>query len=125
MNWEHKPEATPPLPAHHNAPAGTSEAAAWSMTPHAPRVRERILELIRAAGPRGVIDDDGEAALSIKPQTYTPRRGELVTAGLVVDSGRRRRTESGRTAAVWIAAEHASTGTNNRTRAPVDAGGTT
>ena len=54
------------------------------------------------ASAHGLTDDAGEALLRIKPQTYTPRRGELVRLGLVVDSGERRLTSSGRPVAVWI-----------------------
>ena len=38
-------------------------------------------------------------------QVETPRRWELVNAGLVRDSGMRRKTRSRRNAAVWIATE--------------------
>jgi hypothetical protein len=89
-------------PAHHNAPAGTSGVAAGRIAGHAKDLRARVLAFIVEQGPHGATDDEGEAALGIKPQTYTPRRGELVALGLVVDSGRRRRTASGRPAAVWI-----------------------
>ena len=89
-------------PAHHNAPAGTSEVAAERIAGHAKTLRARVLAYIIGQGAHGVTDDEGEAALGIKPQTYTPRRGELVAQGLVVDSGRRRKTTSGRPAAVWI-----------------------
>ena len=94
-------------PAHTNAPAGTSEAAARSMARPAPPQRERVLDLIRRAGPRGVTDAEGERALGMRTASYTARRNELVGRGVVVDSGRRRRTESGRSAAVWVAVKHA------------------
>lgn len=93
-------------PAHRNAPPGTSAVAAQRIAGHAGTQRGRILDLIAAQGPHGLTDDEGEAALGIRPQSYTPRRGELVALGLVVDSGVRRSTESGRPAAVWVAAEH-------------------
>lgn len=57
-------------------------------------------------GSHGASADEGEAVLGFKPQTYTPRRGELVALGLVVDSGRRPNTASGRPAAVWVTANH-------------------
>jgi hypothetical protein len=94
-------------PARRNAPTGTSEPAARRIEGGAGTLRERILGYLRGRGPDGATDDEAETALCIKPQTYTPRRHELVTLGLVIDSGRRRRTASGRHAAVWIAAEHA------------------
>ena len=99
---------TPSLfpPAHHNAPLGTSEVAARRVAPRTPNNRERILTLIRERGALGLTDDEGEALLNMGPQSYTPRRGELVKQGLIVDSGRRRKTESGCPAVVWVAAEH-------------------
>lgn len=94
-------------PAHHNAPPGTSEVAARSVRGFTGAQRARVLAFIASRGPHGATDDEGESALGIKPQTYTPRRGELVKAGFVVDSGVRRPTASGRPAAVWIVRRHA------------------
>lgn len=99
--------APPTPPAHHNAPAGTSEVAAKRITGHARTQHARILALIHERGAEGLTDDEGEAQLGIKPQSYTPRRGELVKIGLVVDSGKRRNTDSKRPAAVWVTPEHA------------------
>jgi len=96
-------------PARHNAPAGTSGVAADRIAGHAKDLRARVLAFIVEQGPHGATDDEGEAVLGIKPQTYTPRRGELVALGLVVDSGRRRNTASGRPAAVWVTPNHAPT----------------
>lgn len=96
-------------PAHHNAPPGTSDAAARRIEAHASTTRSAIHDFIRDRGPHGATDDEGESMLGIKPQSYTPRRGELVALGLVVDSGQRRKTESGRPAAVWVTPEHAPT----------------
>ncbi len=98
---------TPSLfpPAHHNAPAGTSEVAARGIAPRTPNDRKRVLALIRKRGALGLTDDEGERVLKMRASSYTPRRGELVSQGLIVDSGRRRPTESGRPAAVWVAVE--------------------
>ena len=100
---------TPKLapPAHHSAPRGTSKVAAGRIAEHAGTQRDCILVLIRSRGPLGLTDDEGEAVLGMKPQSYTPRRGELVQLGQVIDSGQRRVTASNRPAAVWIAREHA------------------
>ena len=95
-------------PAHHNAPPGTSGVAAGRIAGHAKDLRARVLAYIVGQGPHGSTDDEGEAVLGIKPQTYTPRRGELVKLGQIVDSGRRRNTASGRPAAVWIASTSAT-----------------
>lgn len=94
-------------PARYNAPAGTSGVAADRIAGHAKDLRARVLVFIVEQGSHGATDDEGEAVLGIKPQTYTPRRGELVALGLVVDSGRRRNTASGRPAAVWVTPNHA------------------
>lgn len=98
-------------PARHNAPAGTSSVAADRIADHAKDLRARVLAFIVSQGPHGATDDEGESALGIKPQTYTPRRGELVALRLVIDSGRRRNTASGRPAAVWVTHNHANPAT--------------
>lgn len=94
-------------PSHRHAPAGTSTVAAHRIAGHAKDLRARVLAFIVEQGAHGATDDEGEAVLGIKCQTYTPRRGELVALGLVVDSGRRRKTASGRPAAVWVTPNHA------------------
>lgn len=71
--------------------------------------RARILELVQSRGARGCTDDEGEDLLGIFAQTYTPRRGELVSRGLVVPTARRRLTRQGCKAIVWVAAKHART----------------
>lgn len=89
-------------PACRNAPRGTSFTAADCIAGHTKDLRAHVLAYIVASGERGSTDDEGEAALAIKPQAYTPRRRELALLGLVRDSGRRRATASGRPAAVWV-----------------------
>jgi hypothetical protein len=99
---------TPSLfpPARHNAPPGTSEVAARRVATRTPSRRKRILALIRERGALGLTDDEGEAVLNMGPQSYTPRRGELVKQGLIVDSDRRRKTASGCPAVVWVVVEY-------------------
>ncbi|MBX3405061.1 MAG: hypothetical protein KF699_16745 [Phycisphaeraceae bacterium] len=94
--------------AHHNAPMGTSEVAARRIAPHAAQQRADVLAVIVRAGAFGATDAEIEAATGIRAQSVSPRRGELRTLGLIVDSGRRRDTPRGRPAAVWIAARFAS-----------------
>mgnify|MGYP000930291602 CR=1 FL=1 len=91
-------------PARHNAPAGTSDEAARRIAGGAAALRERVFAYIVACGDDGATDAETQAALGMLTQTQTPRRGELVQLGLVVDSGRRRLTPQGRPAAVWVAA---------------------
>lgn len=97
----------PRPPAHHNAPLGTSAVAADAIARHAPTVSYRVLEYFRSRGAEGATDDEGERALGLKSQSFTPRRGELARKKLLIDSGRRRLTSSGRPAAVWVTPEHA------------------
>lgn len=105
---EHRTRLPLTPPACHNAPAGTSGVAAGRIAGVAKDLRARVLAFLVEQGPHGATDDEGETVLRIKPQTYTPRRGELVALRLVVDSGRRRSTASGRPAAVWVAATFAT-----------------
>lgn len=95
-------------PAHHNAPAGTSDAAAERIAGHAARQRADVLAVIVKAGTWGATDADVEAATGIRAQSVSPRRGELRALGLIADSGRRRLTPRGRPAAVWVAATFAT-----------------
>lgn len=74
-------------------------------TPASDTHRERIAALIRARGTRGLTDEEGVFLLGIRMQSYTPRRGELVALGRVVDSGHQRKTSSGCAATVWVGTE--------------------
>lgn len=85
----------------------TSRVAAKPIAGHAKDLRGRVFAHIAPQGSHGSSDDGAEAALGIKPQSYTPRCVELVAFDLVVDSGPRRATQSGRPAAVWVASTHA------------------
>ena len=95
-------------PASRNAPPGTSDVAAARIASHTAELRDRILRFVTSRGVHGATDDEGETTLGIMAQTYTPRRGELVRQGLLVDSRERRPTRSGRPATVWVTPEHAS-----------------
>ena len=74
-------------------------------------MRERVYAFIRDRGPLGATDDEGERALAMRPQSYTPRRGELAKAGRIAMTGEKRPTASGCMAAVWVASEHAEPST--------------
>jgi len=87
------------LPAQmHSAP---SIAAAESMLLTAGTLRRRVLDQLRQWHATGGTDSELQAALGMDPSTQRPRRIELVNAGLVRDSGRTRKTRSGRRATVW------------------------
>lgn len=51
----------------------------------------------------GLTDEEGTDQTRLSGSTYRPRRVELVREGRVRDSGRTRRTKSGRAAVVWEA----------------------
>jgi hypothetical protein len=91
-------------PSHHSAPVGTSKIAAQKIAGVSESIGARILHVLYCEGEHGLTDDEGEALLGIKPQSYTPSRRKLVLSGLVVDSRHRRDTSSGRPAAVWVLA---------------------
>lgn len=84
----------------------TSKEAALSIEPCAATLRAKVLAFIQESG--GATDEQIQDALEMNPSTERPRRGELVEAGSVVDSGTTRKTRSGRWAVVWIAKESAA-----------------
>lgn len=89
----------PPVQRH----SPTSVAAGERIREDAGTLRGRVLAYIRGAAERGATDEEMQAALDMNPSTQRPRRGELVEAGLVMDSGITRPTKSGRQATVWRA----------------------
>jgi hypothetical protein len=93
--------APPPPPFQRKS--DTSRAAADSLSPRITAAcRRRVYTAIKERGARGATDQELQAVLRLKVNVETPRRWELVNAGLVKDSGKRRKTPSGRTAAVWV-----------------------
>jgi hypothetical protein len=65
------------------------------------RLCARVYACIVSHGAAGLTDEEIQADLHMQGSTQRPRRVELVRAGLVVDSGLRRRTFAGRSAVVW------------------------
>lgn len=94
-------------PARRNAPAGTSGVAANRIAGYAAKQRADVLAVIVKAGAFGATDAEIELATGIRAQSVSPRRGELRTLRLILDSGRRRPTPRGRPAAVWVTPNHA------------------
>lgn len=86
-------------PAQSHSP--TSLEAAQAILPKAGTLRRKVLDYI-AAQADGATDQEIQQALGMDPSTERPRRVELQRAGLVCDSGKTRRTASGRNAVVWI-----------------------
>lgn len=77
-----------------NTDPDTSHEAAGLI--NAAAIRERMLAVIRAAGPVGAIWDDLRAALpGVAETSISPRIKELQSAGLIVRLGDKRRGASG------------------------------
>jgi predicted ArsR family transcriptional regulator len=89
-----------PFQAH----SDTSREAASSIKGKAATLRDEVLEAIRR---HPSTDEQLAERLVLSPNTCRPRRVELVDRGLVVDSGQRAKTASGRSAVVWIVKEGA------------------
>lgn len=87
------------------AHSATSKAAAQAAESVSPTQRQLVHSLIALAGERGLTDEEIQTASDLNPSTERPRRVELVDAGFVMDSGRTRKTSSGRNAVVWVAVE--------------------
>ena len=83
----------------------TSRDAAEQAKPNAATQRARVLKLVRESGwsdDPGLTDEQIQERLGLSGNTQRPRRMELVTMGLIKDSGRTRKTKSGREAVVWV-----------------------
>lgn len=93
------------LPAANRAPAvrssPTSVAAAASITPHLSRLEAEVLGHFRDAGPLGLTCDELERISGMTHQTASARVVGLKKRNRVEDSGRERKTRSGRPATVW------------------------
>lgn len=79
----------------------TERQAAASMTQHSGSLRKEVLRLLATAGRDGLTDDEGGALMGGDRLMFGRRRHELVKAGLVRDSGDRRKTPAGKKAIVW------------------------
>lgn len=84
----------------------TSGGAARANAPRSGTQRARVLDAIDrcelvGSYPDGITDQELEYLLDVPRPSPGNRRGELVKAGLVEDSGVRRSTTSGNPAVVW------------------------
>ena len=79
----------------------TSFLAAVEIEESADNIRSMVYRCIKRDGP--LTDEQIQVLLKLNPSTERPRRIELVERGLVRDSGRVRRTRSGRAAVAWEA----------------------
>ena len=90
------------IPAPHNR-TDTSEQAAKKVRQHGPTMRQRVLNHLAAQAGRGATIEEVSTDLGMRLQTVCGRVSELRKLGLIEDSGKRRSTESGRPAIVWVA----------------------
>lgn len=82
----------------------TSAAAARELAPsRADTLRRAIYDYLTRYG--GCTDEELQAKLNMAGNTERPRRRELELLGLVLDSGARRSTRTGRKAVVWVIAQ--------------------
>ena len=83
--------------------SSTSQAAAIEIQPNAGTLQREVLEHLRDVSSYGATDCEIQRALKLSGDTQRPRRWELLRKGLIADSGRRRRTDNGKWAVVWVA----------------------
>jgi len=93
--------AAPPVPP----PADTRRQARERILPIAGKQARRVLEFLRSREKRGGTDHEIAAALEMLPDSARARRTELRDLGVILDSGERRPTPSGRWAKVWVVAD--------------------
>jgi hypothetical protein len=68
-------------------------------------LNRRVYDLFMQAGDRGWTDEEAAEKLRLPGNSLRPRRVHLMDCGLVHDSGKRRKTMSGRNAVVWTATD--------------------
>jgi hypothetical protein len=87
------------------APMDTAAKAYANVLDRSGTQRRAVFDLLCAAQPTGMTDEElFNASRIVQART---RRKELCEKGFVVDSGRRRLTERGQDAAVWVLSEQA------------------
>jgi hypothetical protein len=82
----------------------TSIEASEKIAPALRNLQAQVFRVIAMAGPLGATDEEIILSSGLSPNTARPRRIELVNAGRVVNSGKVRKTRSGRNAVVWVLA---------------------
>jgi hypothetical protein len=82
----------------------TSRDAAKDIAADSHTLRQMVLAWLVKAGDEGATDIEMQHGLEMDPSTQRPRRVELVRAGLVEDSGKKRiNPRSGKRCVVWRA----------------------
>ena len=92
-----------PLRAPYARGSDTSKAAGRCVEICAGTLRARVLGHIVDRDSYGMTCDELEAVSGLMHQTASARVHELKKLGAIYDSGRRRKTRSGRKATVWLA----------------------
>ena len=95
----------PPLAGNHTALGKNpvSQAAARRAFGRSGSARERIYNVIQAH-PDGLTVDEIRGLITIPFNSLSARVSNLVAEGWLIDTGRRRETETGTMATVWVVA---------------------
>lgn len=98
------PDEDRPGAAHRGA-GDTERGSAWAIFPRTGTWRRRVLDAIGRSDDHGRTDWELHQELGGMLYTVAPRRNELLNGGWIMDSGRRRRTNSRNAAIVWVLSE--------------------
>jgi hypothetical protein len=91
---------TAPYQSHSETSREAAEQIGYDLN----KLQARVLAYLRSC-PLGATDEEMQVGLAMNPSTQRPRRIELMDRRLIVDSGRKRKTRSGRWAVVWTVAD--------------------
>ena len=94
-------------PTHWNAPYQSPRVPKHPLRRRGNDFLAKVMAFLVHRGAHGATDHEGSAELRISVRHYTRLRDKLAALGLVVDSGRCRKTESGHAATVWVMSNHA------------------
>lgn len=97
--------ARPPEAHHHAGGMDTEVEAAHGDRTARDAQRQSVLIALANAGDAGLTDYEAGRVLGVLRTSAGKRRLELMRDDLVADSGQRRPTDTGATAAVWVATE--------------------
>lgn len=97
-----QPAQYPDAPGHRRV--STSIEAAEAVAPKMGRLQKMALDAIAERGAFGLTADELAELLELDRYSIQPRTSELRRKGLIIDSGKRRRNSSGKSAIVWTAA---------------------
>ncbi len=98
--WLWGNDGLPPYQRHSDTSRTAAVAVASSGKPHIDR--ERVMNYLMSRGDEGATDEEMQNGIPLAQNSQRPRRIECCQGGLVRDSGRTRKTKSGRKAVVWV-----------------------